>query len=341
LLQLSGTFGGSTLGLSVTTNGVTTSYGAWTSVPSSVPCFNIPTSSIVQATLTGGTPSNITATLGGVGSGGCATGGGGGGGDASAANQTAVQANAGADAGKAVAVQGVTGGKPVAVSASTLSLPTGAATATNQSAANTALGAPADSACGTATGVCSLIALQKYQNAQAGTAIPAQSSSGVLIGAVEGGTASGVSPTENPLYDGCRAATQTPVAIADGLKVGAMCGALGQRVMVPFTVQENWLRGANSTTGTSATIFTGMGAQGVSTKIYVTSVACFRTDAGSAASRVTLNDSASTTVALPVGGGSNLIFPIPLDVAVNTAFQFTPADALATVYCNATGYKGP
>lgn len=78
LLQLSGTFGGSTLGLNVTTNGVTTSYGTWTSTPASVPCFNIPTSSIVRATLTGGTPSNITATLGGVGSGGCATGASGG-----------------------------------------------------------------------------------------------------------------------------------------------------------------------------------------------------------------------------------------------------------------------
>lgn len=41
--------------------------------------------------------------------------GGGGGGDASAANQTAVQANPGSDATKATAVQGVTGGKPMFV----------------------------------------------------------------------------------------------------------------------------------------------------------------------------------------------------------------------------------
>jgi hypothetical protein len=40
------------------------------------------------------------------------SGGGGGAGDASAANQTAVQANAGADATKAISVQGITGGKP-------------------------------------------------------------------------------------------------------------------------------------------------------------------------------------------------------------------------------------
>lgn len=44
--------------------------------------------------------------------------GGGGGGDASAANQTAPQANAGSDASKAVAVQGLTGGKPVGVTLS-------------------------------------------------------------------------------------------------------------------------------------------------------------------------------------------------------------------------------
>lgn len=42
-------------------------------------------------------------------------GGGGSGGDASAANQTAVQATAGSDASKAIAVQGVTGGKSIPV----------------------------------------------------------------------------------------------------------------------------------------------------------------------------------------------------------------------------------
>ena len=47
---------------------------------------------------------------------GAAVSAGGTGGDASAANQTAVQANAGSDASKAVAVQGITGGKSVPVS---------------------------------------------------------------------------------------------------------------------------------------------------------------------------------------------------------------------------------
>lgn len=56
------------------------------------------------------------------------------GGDATAANQTAVQANPGSDAAKAVAVQGVTGGKDIPISASSLPLPTGAATQTTLAA---------------------------------------------------------------------------------------------------------------------------------------------------------------------------------------------------------------
>lgn len=66
-------------------------------------------------------------------------------GAASAANQTAVQASAGASAAKALGVQGVAGGRPVAVdgssvtqpvSAASLPLPAGAATAANQPTLN-------------------------------------------------------------------------------------------------------------------------------------------------------------------------------------------------------------
>lgn len=71
-------------------------------------------------------------------------GGAGGGGDASAANQTAVQANAGSDASKAEAIQGITGGKAVTVSAASLPLPTGASTSAKQPALGTAGSASAD-----------------------------------------------------------------------------------------------------------------------------------------------------------------------------------------------------
>lgn len=68
-------------------------------------------------------------------------------GDASAANQTAIQANAGSDATKAASIQGITGGKAVPVSgtfwqatqpvsAAALPLPTGAATDALQTTIN-------------------------------------------------------------------------------------------------------------------------------------------------------------------------------------------------------------
>lgn len=61
-------------------------------------------------------------------------------GSATAANQTAVQANPGSDATKATAVQGVTGGKAVPVSAASLPLPSGAASESTVSNLNSSIG---------------------------------------------------------------------------------------------------------------------------------------------------------------------------------------------------------
>lgn len=102
---------------------------------------------------------------------------------------------------------------------------------------------------------------------------------------------------------------------------------------------SNMIRGSGSATAASATAFTGMGAQGSGIFIMVTGVQCFRTDAGTTTSYVTLNDSASTPIPLPVGGGAAPYYAtVPLQVAANTAFTFTPADALTTVKCSAQGF---
>lgn len=108
------------------------------------------------AALTGSSTSTL-AIITGTGnpsiSGGGSGAGGGGTSDATAANQTAVQAVAGSDATKATAVQGITGGKAVKVdgsavtqpvSAASLPLPTGAATAAKQPALGTAGSASTD-----------------------------------------------------------------------------------------------------------------------------------------------------------------------------------------------------
>lgn len=100
------------------------------------------------------------------------------------------------------------------------------------------------------------------------------------------------------------------------------------------------LRCAASTTTTSATACTGMGAQGGVTKIYVLSGSCFRTDGGTTTAYVTLNDTASTPLVIPVGGGSNKPFAVPLVLAANTGLTFTPSAAISTVFCDFQGYVG-
>lgn len=161
---------------------------------------------------------------------------------------------------------------------------------------------------------------------------------------VVGPVASGSTQTGAPLPDGCRAATQSPTAVTDGQAILRECGAEGKAIILPYTIKENMLRGANSSTSNTAVTFTGMGAQGANIKIYVTGVYCARTDAGITGMFVTLNDSASTIVVLPDsggGGGNNMVFEVPLSIAANTAFTFTPSTSITTVYCNAQGYLGP
>lgn len=162
---------------------------------------------------------------------------------------------------------------------------------------------------------------------------------------VVGPVASGSTQTGAPLPDGCRAATQSPTAVTDGQAILRECGAEGKAIVLPYTIKENMLRGANSSTSNTAVTFTGMGAQGANIKIYVTGVECGRVDsAGLTAIFVTLNDSASTIIVLPNagnGGGNNMVFQVPLVVAANTAFTFTPSASTTTVYCNAQGFAGP
>lgn len=68
-----GTFGGATVALVVTTGYGSIANTLWsgTSAPSAPVCVSVPAGGSIQATVTGGSPSGLTATLDGVGSGGC------------------------------------------------------------------------------------------------------------------------------------------------------------------------------------------------------------------------------------------------------------------------------
>lgn len=120
----------------------------------------------------------------------------------------------------------------------------------------------------------------------------------------------------------------------------AVCDATNPDLCANVPDKGSYLQGTNTATTTGAT--TIIAAQGLGIKIYVTAVQCFRDDAGTSLVRATLNDSASTPVPVPQGGGSFPSFMVvPLVVAANTALQFTASTAITTMYCSAQGYKGP
>jgi hypothetical protein len=104
--------------------------------------------------------------------------------------------------------------------------------------------------------------------------------------------------------------------------------------------KSNWVSGSGNTGGSGATTIISA-ATGL--KLYINGVQCGRTDAGTSAIFVTLNDSASTILVLAnsgSGGGNNQVYTTPLVVAASTALTFTPSSGVSTVYCNAQGYKG-
>jgi hypothetical protein len=106
---------------------------------------------------------------------------------------------------------------------------------------------------------------------------------------------------------------------------------------------SNLVSGSGSGTDTAAHTIIATPTSPSARRIYVSSVQCFRTDAGTTAIRVTLNDDASTVIGLPNsggGGGSNLVFASPLTVPAATALTFTASTGTSTVYCNAQGFSG-
>ena len=111
---------------------------------------------------------------------------------------------------------------------------------------------------------------------------------------------------------------------------------------VPANAQQppsSAVSGSASTTSTAQT--TLLSVPTGSRRLYITSVQCGRTDAGTSGITVTLNDDGSTIVVVPNsggGGGNNMTFPTPLTIA--TTLKFTPSSGVTTLYCNAQGYAG-
>jgi hypothetical protein len=106
-----------------------------------------------------------------------------------------------------------------------------------------------------------------------------------------------------------------------------------------YGVQANWVSGSASATSTAQTTVI---AAPSANNLYITSLQIGRTDAGTTAISVALNDSATTEVIVPNsggGGGNNMVFNPPLVVAAATALKFTASAGVTTLYVNAQGYN--
>jgi hypothetical protein len=174
-------------------------------------------------------------------------------------------------------------------------------------------------------------------------ALPGQKTNGINIGGVEGVSAAGAAASENPLSTGGTAATSAPTLASNGQKVAAQYDPTGKAVTMPYAAPWAQLRGAASSTSTSATGVAGMGAQGASTYLHVVSCQAFRSDTGTTAITFALNDTASTVIGLPNaggGGGNNPRFEPPLVLAANTGltFQMSSSVTAGAGYLNCQGF---
>ena len=154
--------------------------------------------------------------------------------------------------------------------------------------------------------------------------------------------ATGSAIPANAASQGVDAQSAEPSKATTGNLTPVFGDLTGKIVTSPYANRENYTRGAGSSTSTAAiTILPASGS--ASLKEYATAVQCGRTDAGTSAIYVTLNDSASTVLVLPNnggGGGNNPPLQVPLVVAANTAMTATPSAGVSTVYCSAQGYNG-
>lgn len=149
-------------------------------------------------------------------------------------------------------------------------------------------------------------------------------------------TSTGATAPTVAQLSGCIGLSTAQTAVTTGQMTGLPCGLDGKLTNLPYAVKELMVRGTvDSTDGSAHTIIASAGG---SSKNYITDWECANTS--STTVTVTFNDSVSTKIIVPAGGGNNKSLHIPLVTAAATAFQFTASTGVSTVTCSAQGYTG-
>ena len=115
---------------------------------------------------------------------------------------------------------------------------------------------------------------------------------------------------------------------------------VGKQIVMPYALNQLFVKGSASATGTSSTSLIAAGAAGI--KNYITSISIANT--GTSTSLITLQDGSGGTTLLttiaPAGGGSNITLPVPIATSAATALYFAAGTASTTIYLTAVGYTG-
>lgn len=230
----------------------------------------------------------------------------------------------------------------VAVSAASLPLPSGAATAAKQPALGTA-GTPSADVI-TVQGVASMTALKVDGSAVtqpvSGT-VTANLAAGTNTNEVVGDAAHGAAVAGNPVLSGREARTTDGTAVGNGQAVRAIADTLGKQIVIQGAVHDLYTSGKATYTNTTAADV--IAAAGAGVRIAVTSVLVTNAHA-TVGTKVEIRDgttvkiqgqSAAAGGGFAMSGGGTPLFISTANTAVTARCATTGAD----VDVNISGYK--
>lgn len=220
------------------------------------------------------------------------------------------------------------------ISAASLPLPTGAATAANQSTANTSLATIAGAVSGTEMQV-DVLTLPNVTLA-----------AGTNTNEVVGDAAHDAAIAGNPVRQGLRAMTADFAAVATGDTVDALATINGKQVVLPHALPgETWAYAAAAGGLVNTTGVTAKAAAGAGIRNYVSSIQVINSHA-TISTEVVVRDGAAGTVlhrgwAQAAGGGYACKFDPPLRGTANTLVEIAEVTATATagVLVSLQGYE--
>jgi len=170
-----------------------------------------------------------------------------------------------------------------------------------------------------------------------------QATAASLNAEVQGDAAHDAAVGGNPVLAGAEARSSNGTAVANGDAVRLQADLVGRLVVSPYTLNDNITQGCATSTGTGDTALEAAAGAGIRT--YVTSISVINTS--TTLTYVSIKDGTTVIyeVAAPAStasiGGAVPSFPVPLRGSANTALNFASAAAVTTMRVCYNGFAGP